>query len=258
MSEFLNPLFAVSGFGVGFIVGLTGVGGGSLMTPVLIFLFGVHPGTAVGTDLLYACGTKTAGTWVHNIHHNIDWPLVGRLALGSLPAAALCLLGLSWLGAGAASAFVTRTLGIALAATAIAILFRRQILNRYATRVAALGMRTIHLLTIAMGACLGALVTLSSVGAGALGATALLLLYPRHEVSRIIGSDIAHAVPLTLIAGAGHVAMGQTDFGMLASLLLGSVPGIMLASSIAPRVPERVLRTVLACVLLLVSARLMA
>src|SRR6185312_15607708 len=94
MSEFLNPLFVVSGFGVGFIVGLTGVGGGSLMTPVLIFLFGVHPGTAVGTDLLYACGTKTAGTWVHNIHHNIDWPLVGRLALGGLPAAPLALRAL--------------------------------------------------------------------------------------------------------------------------------------------------------------------
>jgi uncharacterized membrane protein YfcA len=219
LPDFLHPLFVASGFAVGFIVGLTGVGGGSLMTPVLIFLFGVHPGTAVGTDLLYAGGTKMAGTAIHNIHRNVDWPLVGRLALGSLPAAALCLLALGHLGTGShtANALITRSLGVAL----------------------------------------GALVTLSSVGAGALGVTALLLLYPRHEVPRIVGSDIAHAVPLTLLAGAGHFAMGQTDLGMLASLLLGSVPGIMIASNIAPRVPEQVLRTALAAVLLLVALRLL-
>jgi uncharacterized membrane protein YfcA len=255
LPDFLHPLFVASGFAVGFIVGLTGVGGGSLMTPVLIFLFGVHPGTAVGTDLLYAGGTKMAGTAIHNIHRNVDWPLVGRLALGSLPAAALCLLALGHLGTAPANALITRSLGVALAATAIAVLFRRRILARYAGRVS--DTRTIHALTVAVGAALGALVTLSSVGAGALGVTALLLLYPRHEVPRIVGSDIAHAVPLTLLAGAGHFAMGQTDLGMLASLLLGSVPGIMLASNIAPRVPEQVLRTVLAAVLLLVALRLL-
>jgi uncharacterized membrane protein YfcA len=259
LPDFLHPLFVVSGFAVGFIVGLTGVGGGSLMTPVLIFLFGVHPAAAVGTDLLYASGTKMAGTAIHNIHRNIDWPLVGRLALGSLPAACLSLGALWLLGAvsHAAGTLITRSLGVALAATAVAILFRRQILARYAERLSVLDMRAIHALTVVVGAVLGALVTLSSVGAGALGATALLLLYPRHQVSRIIGSDIAHAVPLTLLAGAGHFVMGQTDLGMLASLLLGSVPGIMIASNIAPRVPERVLRTALAAVLLLVSVRLL-
>jgi uncharacterized membrane protein YfcA len=257
LPDFLHPLFVASGFAVGFIVGLTGVGGGSLMTPVLIFLFGVHPGTAVGTDLLYAGGTKMAGTAIHNIHRNVDWPLVGRLALGSLPAAALCLLALGHLGTGShtANALITRSLGVALAATAITVLFRRRILARYAGRVS--DTRAIHALTVAVGAALGALVTLSSVGAGALGVTALLLLYPRHEVPRIVGSDIAHAVPLTLLAGAGHFAMGQTDLGMLASLLLGSVPGIMIASNIAPRVPEQILRTALAAVLLLVALRLL-
>ncbi|MBN9588461.1 MAG: hypothetical protein BGN85_02025 [Alphaproteobacteria bacterium 64-11] len=258
MFEFLHLPFIASGFAVGFIVGLTGVGGGSLMTPVLIFLFGVHPGTAVGTDLLYASGTKLAGTAVHNLHRNVDWPLVGRLALGSLPAAGFSLLALWHLGAGTANALITHSLGVALAATAIAILLRRQILRRYGGRAAGLETRTVHALTVAAGAVLGALVTLSSVGAGALGVTALLLLYPRHDVARIVGSDIAHAVPLTLIAGAGHLAMGQTDLSMLASLLLGSVPGIMLASSIAPRLPEQVLRYGLAAVLLLVSLRLLA
>ncbi len=259
LPDFLDPLFVASGFAVGFVVGLTGVGGGSLMTPVLIFLFGVHPATAVGTDLLYAGGTKMAGTAIHGLHRNIDWPLVGRLAMGSLPAAVLCLLALWWLGMDShrADTLITRSLGIALAATAITVLMRRRILNRYAARLAGLQGRTVHRLTILVGAILGALVTLSSVGAGALGATALLLLYPRHGIARIVGSDIAHAVPLTLIAGAGHLAMGQTDLGMLGSLLLGSVPGIVLAGSIAPRVPEQALRMALAGVLLLVSLRLL-
>ena len=260
MTGILHPLFIVSGFAVGCIVGLTGVGGGSLMTPVLIVLFGVHPGTAVGTDLLYASGTKLAGTAVHNIHRNVDWPLVGRLALGSLPAAGLSLLMLWHLGAGShtANVLITRSLGVALAATAVAILFRRQILARFGGAMAALAPQRVHRLTVLMGAVLGGLVALSSVGAGALGVTALLLLYPRHDIQRIIGSDIAHAVPLTLVAGAGHMAMGQTDFSMLASLLLGSVPGIMLASAIAPRLPEHVLRYLLAAVLLLVSIKLLA
>lgn len=257
MPDIFHPLFIASGFAVGFLVGLTGVGGGALMTPVLIFLFGVHPGTAVGTDLLYASGTKLAGTAVHNLHRNVDWPLVGRLALGSLPAAAVSLVVLWHLGAGQASLLITRSLGVALAATALAILLRRRILARYAGRMDQVQTRTIHALTTLMGAGLGVMVTLSSVGAGALGVTALLLLYPRHDIQRIVGSDIAHAVPLTLLAGAGHLALGQTDLSMLASLLLGSVPGIVLAGTIAPRLPEHVLRYSLAAVLLLVSLKML-
>jgi uncharacterized membrane protein YfcA len=257
--DLLNPLFVACGFGVGFLVGLTGVGGGSLMTPALIFLFAVHPSTAVGTDLLYASGTKLAGTAIHNLHRNVDWPLVGRLALGSLPGAVVSLCGIYWLGATseAANVLITRSLGVALGATAIAVLLRRQILERYGARLSGLDARTIHRLTTLSGAALGVLVSLSSVGAGALGVTALLLLYPRQPTARIVGSDIAHAVPLTLVAGAGHLTMGLTDFGMLASLLAGSVPAIVLASTLAPRVPEQALRYALSGVLLLVAVRLL-
>ena len=257
MPDFLQPLFIVSGFGVGFIVGLTGVGGGSLMTPVLILLFGVHPGTAVGTDLLYAGGTKAAGTAVHALHRNVDWPLVGRLALGSLPAAAVSLVALHLLGETSAQGLITRCLGVALGATAIAILLRRRILARWGAAATGMAPRKLHSLTVLTGVILGALVTLSSVGAGALGVTALLLLYPGHDIRRIVGSDIAHAVPLTLLAGAGHMSMGQVDLGLLASLLLGSVPGIMLASTIAPRLPEHMVRYGLAAVLMLVSVKLL-
>lgn len=258
MPDILHPLFIAAGFGVGFIVGLTGVGGGSLMTPALIVLFGVNPGVAVGTDLLYAGATKAVGTLVHNVHHNVDWKLVGRLALGSLPAAGLSLLALGWLEGGAASALITRCLGLALGATAITIIFRQRLLTHGRDHLEKLTPKAVNRLTVLTGAIVGALVTLSSVGAGALGATALLLLYPRHDIRRIVGSDIAHAVPLTLLAGTGHLALGQVDGIMLASLLLGSVPGIVLASTIAPRIPERVVRGLLAAVLLAVSAKLLA
>jgi uncharacterized membrane protein YfcA len=260
LPEFLDPLFVLCGFGVGFLVGLTGVGGGSLMTPALIFLFGVHPSAAVGTDLLYASGTKLAGTAIHSLHRDVDWPLVGRLALGSLPGAAVGMAGLIWLGAAspAANALITHSLGVALGATAIAVLLRRQILSRYGTRLSGLDKRTIHRLTTLMGAVVGILVSLSSVGAGALGVTALLLLYPAMPTARIVGSDIAHAVPLTLLAGISHLAMGQTDLGMLASLLVGSVPAVVLAGTLAPRVPDKALRYALSGVLLLVAIRLLA
>jgi uncharacterized membrane protein YfcA len=256
--DFLHPLFIAAGFGVGFIVGLTGVGGGSLMTPILIVLFGVVPGVAVGTDLLYAGGTKAVGTLVHNIHHNVDWRLVGHLALGSLPAAAISLLTLHWLDGPQAGTLITHCLGVALGATAIVTVFRHKILARGQAVMAALTPKTVSRLTVLTGAVVGALVTLSSVGAGALGATALLLLYPRHDIRRIVGSDIAHAVPLTLLAGMGHLAMGQVEGALLVSLLLGSVPGIIIASHIAPRIPERVVRGTLAVVLLAVSAKLLA
>ena len=258
--QHIDPLFVMSGFAVGAIVGLTGVGGGSLMTPILILLFGVHPAAAVGTDLLYASVTKTGGSLIHSFNKTIHWPLVARLALGSLPASLVTLLILRHYAGEttALNALISRALGFALILTAATLIFRKRLIASYAPRLDAFGEKTIHALTTLTGAALGILVTLSSVGAGALGVTALLLLYPKTPVARIVGSDIAHAVPLTLIAGAGHLMMGHIDVRMLTSLLLGSLPGIMLASNLAPRLPETVLRYALSTILVVVSAKLLA
>lgn len=257
--QHINPLFVASGFAVGFIVGLTGVGGGSLMTPILILLFGVHPAAAVGTDLLYASTTKSGGATVHALHRTIHWPLVARLALGSLPASLLTLWALHQFGgeSAAVTALISRSLGLALLLTAATLVFRRFLIAHYAERIAALGDVTIERLTVVTGAVLGVLVTLSSVGAGALGVTALLLLYPKLPIARIVGSDIAHAVPLTLIGGAGHLLMGNIDVVMLATLLLGSLPGIVIASNLAPRLPEKALQYGLSVVLVAVSAKML-
>ena len=255
----IHPLFVLSGFAVGFLVGMTGVGGGSLMTPLLILLFHVHPTTAVGTDLLYASITKTGGSFVHGLNKTIDWRIVRRLASGSLPASLLTLSAL-WLlkiDQAAYSALVTKALGVALILTATALLFRRRLLATYSKRVGVLTEQQTRNLTIITGVALGVLVTISSVGAGALGVTALLLLYPELPVVKIAGSDIAHAVPLTLVAGMGHLAAGGVDMTVLVSLLCGSLPGIMLASLFAPRLPDRALRIVLAVTLTVVAARLL-
>lgn len=255
----INPLYSLAGVGVGILVGLTGVGGGSLMTPLLVLAFGFHPTTAVGTDLLYAAATKSVGSVVHGCGGTVDWRVVRRMAAGSVPATLLTLLLLSRAepGLGAAEHVITVTLGIALIATAVAILFRDRIVGVLAGRFDAMPERRITGLTVALGAALGVLVSLSSVGAGALGMTVLLILYPRIPISRLVGSDIAHAVPLTLIAGAGHWAMGSVDVGLLASLLIGSVPGIVIGSLGSARVSERVLRPVLAGTLALVGGKLM-
>ena len=257
--QHVQPLFVLSGFGVGFLVGITGVGGGSLMTPLLILLFHVHPVTAVGTDLIYASITKTGGSLVHGINRTIDWRIVRRLATGSLPASLLTLAAL-WalkIDSAAYSALVTKILGVALIATAIALIFRRRLLASYSRRVGVLGERRTFGFTVATGILLGVLVTISSVGAGALGVTALLLLYPELPVVRIAGSDIAHAVPLTLVAGLGHLFSGGIDITVLTSLLCGSLPGIMIASLFAPRLPDAALRVVLALTLVVVAARLL-
>ena len=258
----VEPGFVVSGFLVGLLVGQTGVGGGSLMTPLLVLLFGVHPVTAVGTDLLYAAATKTVGTAVHGRNQTVDWRIVRLLALGSLPAAALTLFLLWWLqGHGVSGAthreLVSGVLGAVLLLTALSLLMRRQFLALVGPVFDGLAARQIARLTICAGALLGVLVTVSSVGAGAMGVTMLLLLHPRVPMARIVGSDIAHAVPLTLVAGIGHLWMGAVDLLMLVSLLVGSVPGIILGSNLAAVVPESVLRGVLASVLLVVGLRLL-
>jgi uncharacterized membrane protein YfcA len=258
-ADLIHPLYVASGFAVGFLVGMTGVGGGSLMTPLLILLFKVHPLTAVGTDLIYASVTKSGGSLVHGFNRTIDWRIVLRLATGSLPASIGTMLLLWWLeiDQAAYSALVTKVLGVALLLTAAALLFRRRLLATYSRRVGVLSDNQTRLLTVATGVTLGVLVTVSSVGAGALGVTALLLLYPELPAVRIAGSDIAHAVPLTLVAGMGHVASGGIDQAMLISLLMGSLPGIMLSSLFAPRLPDTALRLILSGTLMLVATRLL-
>ncbi|HTX50177.1 MAG TPA: sulfite exporter TauE/SafE family protein [Caulobacteraceae bacterium] len=255
----LKPLYALSGFVVGVLVGLTGVGGGSLMTPLLVLLFGVHPTTAVGTDLLYAAATKTVGTGVHGFKRTVQWSIVGRLAIGSVPATAVTLWFLSRQGKHAASAdsLVTTALGAALIVTAIAVLFRKTIVAFVLARTGELSPRYATGLTILLGAVLGVLVSLTSVGAGALGMTVLLILYPKADIAKLVGSDIAHAVPLTLLAGLGHWMMGSVDWRMLVSLLSGSIPGIILGSLLAARTPDGVLRTVLAAVLVVVGVKML-
>jgi uncharacterized membrane protein YfcA len=255
--EAIDPHFAVAGFLVGALVGVTGVGGGALMTPILIVLFGVSPATAVGTDLLFAAATKSVGSLVHGYNRTIDWTVVKRLAIGSMPATVLALLMLSTLHvAGGARQLITAVLAVVLLLTAGILVARNMISAFYMHRFGNLDDRSIAGLTIAMGALLGVLVTLSSVGAGAIGVTALVLLYPRMPIARIVGSDIAHAVPLTLLAGLGHGAMGSMDPSALASLLVGSFPGIFVGSSLSSRVPDVALRYGLAIVLVVLGSKL--
>jgi uncharacterized membrane protein YfcA len=251
-------LYSIAGFCVSLLVGMTGVGGGPLMTPLLILLFGVHPAAAVGTDLPYAAATKTAGTLVHGFNRSIEWRLVGRLAAGSLPTTILTLFVLSRFGAhsGAAQAIISGVLGTALAATAAVLVFRNRILAFLGSVVGELDPWRTAVLTLLLGAVLGILVSISSVGAGALGVTAIILLYPGLPTQRIVGSDIAHAVPMALVAGIGHWALGSIDWHLLGGLLAGSLPGIVFGSYLSVRVPETALRFTLATTLLLVAGRL--
>jgi len=254
----LHLAYSLSGFVVGLLVGLTGVGGGSLMTPLLMLLFGVPAATAVGTDLLYACVTKSVGTAVHGFSGTVEWPIVNRLALGSVPGTVLTLIVLSRYQkqSSGVSTPITTVLGVALILTAISIIFRRRILDAFAHAARGLKPRTRTLLTVFLGLALGVLVSLSSVGAGALGITFLLVLYPNLPASKLVGSDIAHAVPLTLVAGIGHWFLGSINASLLLSLLVGSIPGIIIGSYIASRIPDTVLRPVLAGTLAVVGVRL--
>ncbi len=254
-----NPLYSLSGFVVGALVGFTGVGGGSLMTPILVLLFGVAPTTAVGTDLLYAAITKSNGTLVHGLNGTVDWRITRRLAYGSVPATIVTLLLLSSLGqtAGhAANGLITSVLGVALLLTAASILARRWILDYIAHHLEGMSERSTACLTISLGAFIGVLVSVSSVGAGAIGMTVLLALYPRTQTVRLVGSDIAHAVPLTFVAGFGHWLMGGVDWFLLFSLLIGSLPGIAIGSHLAARVPDHYLRPALATMMAAVGVKL--
>ena len=251
-------VYALTGFCVGALIGMTGVGGGSLMTPLLILLFGIHPVAAVGTDLLYAAATKSVGTLVHGFTHTVDWRVVGRLASGSIPMAILALVVLSFfdLSSGRAARLTSRALGAALLVTALAVVFRAWLLAYLGTRIPDLRSRRTDALTVITGGILGVLVSISSVGAGAIGVTALIILYPQLSTPRIVGSDIAHAVPLTLVGGVGHWLLGSVDTVILASLLTGSIPGVVVGSWMTIHIPDRFLRLALATVLFIVGGRL--
>jgi hypothetical protein len=269
--------FILGGALVGFIVGATGVGGGSLMTPLLTLVFNVPAQVAVGTDLLFASITKASGAVAHARRGNVDWSITGWLAGGSV-ASALATLAAVHVGKPDAALFaevVRRTLGVALFLTAGALLLRAQVQalgQRFAGRgqrvlafAAAGGAGSLRVAdervarpapTLLVGAVIGTLVTLTSVGAGVIGVVALFFLYPLLPARRIVGSDIAHAVPLTLVAGLGHVSLGNVDWSMLGMLLVGSLPAIHLGAAVAHRLPERALRLALATMLVGIGARL--
>ena len=243
----------VSGFGVGAIVGMTGVGGGSLMTPLLLSVFKLNPAVAIGTDLWFAAVTKTAGSVAHHDAGHVDWRITRWLLAGSIPAslATIALMHLTGITKGWASA-LTLSLGIALLLTAVTVAYRQA--------WHAVGLRLERwipahrkpLLTLLCGLILGVLVSLSSIGAGAIGATLIMLLYPRLQSHRVVGTDIAHAVPLTLVAGIGHASLGHVDWSLLGALLIGSIPGIWIGAKLTRRMPEKLVRTLL-CVSLVTA-----
>jgi uncharacterized membrane protein YfcA len=251
--------YIISGFMVGLLVGVTGVGGGSLMTPLLVFLFGFKPAVAVGTDLLFAAITKTGGVLVHHGNHkSVEWRIVGLLAMGSLPAAVATLYMLNHFAkvGKETTGMITYTLGIALILTALALIFRTYLQKAGKSSEEHQPGRFHHLqapATVVTGVVLGVLVTMSSVGAGALGTVALLFLYPRLPTLKVVGTDLAHAIPLTAIGGFGHWQLGNVDFTLLGSLLIGSLPGIWIGSHLSAKIPENVLRPVLAGVLMLIG-----
>jgi uncharacterized membrane protein YfcA len=249
---------AIAGLLVGVAVGLTGVGGGSLMTPLLVLMFHTKVQTAVGTDLLFAAITKIVGTGVHQGHQTVDWMIVRRLATGSMPAAILTLIALNtFVHIGTNTSHVILVaLGVLLVLTSISLLFQRRLLAYGATHTIVHSEQTFWP-TVALGALLGVAVTITSVGAGAIGATLLLLIYRRVPVARIVGTDIAHAVPLALLAGAGHWFIGSVDLALLINLLAGSIPGVVVGSLLSSRSPERVVRFALAAILMVSGVRLL-
>jgi uncharacterized membrane protein YfcA len=257
--------FVFAGFAVGLVVGLTGVGGGSLMTPLLIFFFGVKPHLAIGTDLLFAAFTKMGGTVSLARARVVDWKIVGQTAAGSIPASLATLYLLQRLGPAnpATQSLMTTTLGLALLLTAGATFYKvlrgKAAPATIAPELVGQATRARHwALPVLFGAVIGTLVTLTSVGAGAIGVIVLMLLYPALPLPRIVAADIAHAVPLTLVAGLGHAAIGSVDWALLIKLLAGSLPGIWLGSHLVHKTPDRVIRSLLSVLLAYAGVKLIS
>ena len=249
--------YIVAGFVVGLLVGLTGVGGGSLMTPILLIFFNVKAAVAVGTDLLYASITKSVGIFAHGKLGNIDWKIVRLLAYGSIPASIITVIYLKELNIASEDAVksIKFWLGIALLLTSLSVLFRNQ-LAKLSKTGHWINPDYTPTMTVILGIILGFLVTLTSVGAGALGVTALLILYPKVPITKIVGTDVAHAVPLTLVAGLGHASIGTVDYQLLGTLLIGSIPGIWIGSHLSSKVAEHWVRVLLALILVYVGQKL--
>lgn len=252
--------FVIAGLIVGFIVGLTGVGGGSLMTPILLW-FGIPPTTAVGTDLLYAAFTKMGGIFVHHKKKNIDWSITAWLSLGSVPAALLTLWILNRIKTdiSAINSVIKCSLGWALLFTSVAIIFKKKLMviaQKYSGDKFHRESKTQNALTVAIGVLLGVTVTLTSIGAGALGTVTLFFLFPLLPTPKLVGTEIAHAVPLTLVAGLGHASMGNLDLTLLGQLLMGSLPGIFIGSLLSGKVPDLLLRNAIAIMLFFVGYNL--
>ncbi len=258
----MDIAYTFTGFLVGFVVGLTGVGGGSLMTPILVLGFSIPPAIAVGTDLLYAAITKSTGIFFHHTRKTIDWNIVKLLSIGSIPSTCLSIFILRKMVISGIDyeQVITDILSFALIMTSLALLFKGQI-QKLSQNEELLGIKTLHKqlrkpLTIFSGVLIGFLVTLSSVGAGALGAAILFFLYPRMRAISIVGTDLAHAVPITAIAGLGHAHLGTVDYLLLGSLLIGSLPGIYIGSNLGAYLPEKIMRPVLASMLLVIGIHL--
>lgn len=244
-----------AGAGVGLIVGLTGVGGGSLMTPLLISVFHLDKAVAIGTDLWFAGLTKVSGSVAHHREGHVDYHITKKLLLGSIPASIATMVFMHMEGISKSrDSTLAYALGIALLLTAITVAFRPvwhrvgMWLERWITR------ERRPAITVLCGAILGVLVSLSSIGAGALGATMILLLYPRLDMKRLVGTDIAHAVPLTIVAGIGHASLGNVEWILLIELLAGSIPGIWVGAKLTKQLPETITRFAL-CICLVIAAR---
>jgi uncharacterized membrane protein YfcA len=250
----LQSLYPLVGLIVGLVVGLTGVGGGSLMTPTLVFLFRIPVGIAVGTDLLFASVTKIFGVTAHSARGNVNWRIVIRLGAGSLPASIATIFVMNQLKAQGKPLdhIILPVLGISLVGTAAAVMLRKRILTAGGKRLE-LSEQTSNRYATLVGFVLGVMVTLTSVGAGAIGVAALMLLYPKIRGAEIVGTDLAHAIPLVTVAGLGHLQLGNIDYRLLAGLLLGSIPGIYIGSTVSSRLPEVMMRRILAGTLLVLG-----
>jgi uncharacterized protein len=250
----IEVAYALAGALTGFVVGLTGVGGGALMTPILLIFFGVSPTTAIATDLWFAAITKLVGARVHHTNGKVDWQVAKRLWLGSLPMALLIVVIVS-LGAQVAKVeWLTKAIGIVVLITAVGLLAAPKLTDYARGRRVRQPERFVAIqpvLTVVSGGILGVCVALTSVGAGALGSVMLLYLYPlRMTPHRLVATDIVHAIPLAVVAGLGYLFAGMVDWWMLASLLVGSIPTVLFGSLLAGRITGRGVQIALALVLI--------